>query len=271
MVTEAQLQAIAGDVTTVEYGAPQEVTSDEAKAAREWLLGYLEHYELVSRTEARRITGGWKIGIFCPLTEADAQPHDERDETSTILRIISGKLSFKCSHHTCEKQERNTAVFKQEMAKRNPIPYLPEPGQDAEVVLGTARRTRPLPPLLQADLGDDFLRDNQDFALITDVNPPLLAAWTGKAWELRPDRRLLSKAVNAHLKHLYSLYPPPVEGRDRRGMLKASDTLGGVTSYVWLDLPEMRREQFDTDEYLLGLAGRLGGRSTCGSGASDAA
>ena len=83
MVTEAQLQAIAGDVTTAEYAAPQEVTSDEAKAAREWLLGYLEHYELVSRTEARRITGGWKLGIYCPLTETDAQPHDEGGETST--------------------------------------------------------------------------------------------------------------------------------------------------------------------------------------------
>jgi P4 family phage/plasmid primase-like protien len=257
MVTAAQLEAVAGDVTAAEYAAPHDVTSDEAKAAREWLLGYLEHYELVSRTDARRITGGWKIGIFCPLTEADAQPHDERDETSTILQIINGKLAFKCSHHTCEKQERKTTVFKQEMANRKPIPYLPEPGQDAGIVFGTVRRTRPLPPLLQADLGDDFRRDNQDFALITDVNPPLIAAWTGKAWELRPDRRLLSKAVNAHLKHLYALYPPPVEGRDRRGMLKASDTLGGVTSYVWLDLPEKRREQFDTDEYLLGLPGGL--------------
>ena len=77
MVTEAQLQAIAGDVTAAEYPAPQEVASDEAKAAREWLLGYLEHYELVARTEARRITGGWKLGIFCPLTETDAQSHDE--------------------------------------------------------------------------------------------------------------------------------------------------------------------------------------------------
>jgi P4 family phage/plasmid primase-like protien len=201
---------------------------------------------------------GWKLGIYCPLTETDAQPHDEgMSETSTILQIINGKLSFKCSHNTCEKAERNTAVFKQEMARRNPVPYLPEPGRDADVVLGTARRTRPLPALLQADLGTDFLRDSQDFALITDVNPSLLAAWTGKAWELRPDRRLLSKAVNTHLKRLYALYPPPVEGRDRRGMLKASDTLGGVTSYVWLDLPETRREQFDTDEYLLGLPGGL--------------
>ena len=258
MVTEAQLQAIAGEVTATEYPAPQEVASDEAKAAREWLLGYLEHYELVARTEARRTTGGWKLGIFCPLTETDAQSHDEgTSETSTVLQIINGKLSFKCSHNTCEKQERNTAVFKQEMARRNPIPYLPEPGRDADVVLGSARRTRPLPQLLQADLGTDFLRDNQDFALITDVSPMLLAAWTGKAWEVRPDRRLLSKAVNAHLKRLYALYPPPVEGRDKRGMLKASDTLGGVTSYVWLDLPETRREQFDTDEYLLGLPGGL--------------
>lgn len=259
-VTEAQLKATAGNVTTAEYAAPEEITSDEAKTAREWLLGYLEHYELVQRTEARRTTGGWKLGIYCPLTETDAQPHDEgMSETSTIVQIINGKLSFKCSHNTCEKQERNTAMFKQEMTRRNPIPYLPEPGRDGEVVLGAGktRRTRPLPALLQADLGTDFLRENHDFLLITDVNPPLLAAWTGQAWELRPDRRLLSKAVNSHLKHLYCLYPPPVEGRDRRGMLKASDTLGGVVSYAWLDLPETRREQFDTDEYLLGLPGGL--------------
>jgi P4 family phage/plasmid primase-like protien len=257
MVAEAQLRAVAGDVT-VEYApqdAPQEVASDAAKRDREWLLGYAEHYELVGRTSPMRIVGGFKIGIYCPLTEADSAPHDEGGETSTVLRIINGKLAFKCSHNTCEKAERNTAVFKQEMARRA-IPYLPEPGQDAEVVLGT-RRTRILPPLLQADLAVDFLEENQDFALITDVNPPLLAAWTGQAWELRPDRRLLSKAVNTHLKRLYALYPPPVEGRDRRGMLKASDTLGGVTTYVWLDLPETRREKFDADEYLLGLPGGL--------------
>jgi len=252
-LTEAQLRAVAGDVTTVEYAAPQEVTSDEAKAAREWLLGYVEHYELVPRTEARRITGGWKLGIYCPLTEMDAQPHDEGGETSTVLRIINGRLSFKCPHDTCEKQGRNTAVFKQEMSRRNPIPYLPEPGQDAEVELGAARRTRPLPPLLQADLAVDFLKDNQDFALITDVNPPLLAAWTGQAWELRTDRRLLSKAVADHLSRLYALYPPPVEGRDRRGTLKAYNTLSGVVHYVGLHLPETRRERFDTDEYVLGL------------------
>ena len=72
-------QAIAGaeNVTTAEYVATVEVSSEEAKAAREWLLGYLEHYDLVSRTEVRRITGGWKLGIYCPTTEMDAQPHDE--------------------------------------------------------------------------------------------------------------------------------------------------------------------------------------------------
>jgi hypothetical protein len=30
-----------------------------------------------------------------------------------------------------------------------------------------------------------------------------------------------------------------------------------VVSYAWLDLPEVRREQFDTDDYLLGLPGGL--------------
>ena len=74
---------------------------------------------------------------------------------------------------------------------------------------------------------------------------------------MRPDRRLLSKAVNTHLKQLYALYPPPVEGRDRRGMLKASDTLGGVVSYAWAGLAGGAREQFDTDEYLIGLPGGM--------------
>ena len=125
-ITEAQLKAVAGDLTTAEYAAREEITSDEAKAAREWLLGYLEHYELVPRTEARRTTGGWKIGIYCPLPETAAQPHDEgMSETSTILQIINGRLSFKCSHNTCEKAERNTSVFNQEMTWRNPSRICP--------------------------------------------------------------------------------------------------------------------------------------------------
>lgn len=257
VVSEAQLRAIAPQTATGrDYNPPEEVSGPDAKAAREWLLGYMQHYDLVARTEARRNTGGWKIGIYCPLTEADSAPHDEGFETSTILQVIGGKLSFKCSHDTCEKAGRNTAVFKAAMAERNPVPYAPEPGQDADVVLGSARRTRPLPPLLQADLATDFLRETQDFALIPD-NPPLLAAWTGNAWELRTDRRLLNRAVNNHLKRLYDLYPPPAEGRDRRGMLKGSDTVSGVANLAWLDLPEVRREQFDTDEYLLGLPGGM--------------
>lgn len=48
-----------------------------------------------------------------------------------------------------------------------------------------------------------------------------------------------------------------VEGRDRRGTLKAYNTLSGVVHYVGLHLPETRREQFDSDEYLLGLPGGL--------------
>ncbi len=89
-----------------------------------WLLGYLEHYELVARTEARRITGGWKLGIYLPDSLRQTHSHTMRHgETSTVLQIINGKLSFKCSHNTCEKQGRNTAVFKQEMTRRNPIPY----------------------------------------------------------------------------------------------------------------------------------------------------
>lgn len=139
MVSEAQLRALVPHTATgrVYTYTPEEVTSDEAKAAREWLLGYAEHHALPPRTEARRITGGWKLGISCPLTETDAQPHDEAGETSTVLQIINGRVSFKCSHNTCEKHGRKTAVFKREMFARHG-PFKREPG-DIAVAIGKRR------------------------------------------------------------------------------------------------------------------------------------
>lgn len=74
---------------------------------------------------------------------------------------------------------------------------------------------------------------------------------------MQKSRRLLEKAVNTHLKNLYTIYPAPAVGRDRRGLLKSRITLAGVAHYAELDLPTVRREQFDTDEYLLGLRGGL--------------
>lgn len=257
VVSMAQLTAAAPQTGTgAAYEAVPEVSGVELKAMRVWLLGYLEHFELVHRTEARRTTGGWKIGVYCPLTESDESPHDDSGDTSTILQIINGKLSFKYSHNSCEKQGRNTAAFKAEMARRNPVPYLPEPGQDAVAVMGSGLG-HALPPLLQADLAMDFLKDNLDFMQLVDSDPPMLACWTGQSWELRKSRRLLEKAVNAYMKKLYTRYPAPAEGRDRRGMLKASITLSGVAHYAELDLPEARREQFDQGEFLLGLPGGM--------------
>lgn len=134
IVDEESLRQIAGDTSATECAAPEEVTSDEAKAALEWLLDYLAHHELVERTSARRITGGWRVGIFCPLTEADTSPHDEGSETSTVLQIIDGRLSFSCAHNTCKRLERNTAVFKREMWRRRGA-FRREPA-DLTVVIG---------------------------------------------------------------------------------------------------------------------------------------
>ena len=135
VVSEAQLRAIAPQAATGrDYGPPEEISGTDAKAAREWLLGYLEHYDLVARTETRRIMGGWKIAIYCPLTQADTQPHDEGGETSTVLQLINGRLSFKCSHHSCEKAGRNTLAFKRTMYARRGG-FRREPGEIA-VTLG---------------------------------------------------------------------------------------------------------------------------------------
>ena len=160
VVSVAQLNAAAPHAGTgAAYEATPEATSAELKIMRTWLLGYLEHFELVHRTEARRTTGGWKIGVYCPLTESDESPHDDSGDTSTILQIINGRLSFKCSHNSCEKLERNTAAFKAAMSLRNPVPYLPEPGQDAAAVFGGKN---PFPKLLHDDLAHDFLKGNNE-------------------------------------------------------------------------------------------------------------
>lgn len=257
VVSEAQLRALVPQTGNVcEYSAPETLTSEESKAAREWLLGYVEHFELVARTDARRITGGWKIGIYCPLTETDDSPHDEGAETSTVISMINGRLAFKCAHNTCEKLGRNTATFKDAMSLRNPVPYLPEPGQDAVAVFGGQN---PFPKLLHDDLAHHFLKGNQDFFLVRDVDPVLLAAWTVEGWKLRKDKWLLHRAISTYLADLFTRYPLAKPGaekkapRDPRRMLKGADTLGGVSKIAELFLPEVRHEQFDTEEYLLGL------------------
>jgi P4 family phage/plasmid primase-like protien len=261
IVSEAQLREQAGDVA-VEYGASQEITSLEAKASREWLLGYVEHYALAHRTESRRITGGWAIGIYCPMGEADtALEHDEGEATSTILRIIGGRLSFKCLHDHCTRAAQDTAAFKLAMQQRNPVPYLDEPGKDAEAVLGTTRRK--LPCMTHYDLAMDFLNVSPDFLQVIDNDPVLFASWDGLGWAIRKDKQFLSCGISDYLAALFARWPAPNEPKtkakkakpvdDPRRALKSNNTLQGVAAIAGLHLPKVRLSQFDQDDYLLGL------------------
>jgi P4 family phage/plasmid primase-like protien len=256
-VTEAQLRAIENDHTGgtdfTEATHANVQSPADAKIAREWLLGYLEHFELAHRTEARRITGGFKVGIYCPLTDADTSPHDEGGETSTVLSIIDGRLAFKCSHNTCESQERNTAAFKAEMARRHPVPYLPEPGRDAEAVWGT-ERTR-LPLIAHATLAAAFLEDNHDFVAVYDAPGRPIAQWVKTRWDISGDDTILQRAVADYLKKLHDRYPAPKSGPDSRMRLYDTPFLGGVVRCVKLYLPPINAAVFDRDPYLLGLPG----------------
>ena len=249
IVTEAQLQAIAGDVTAGEYPAAKEVSNSEAKAAREWLLGYIDHHELVARTEARRITGGWKLGIYCPLTEADAHPHDEVGETSTVLLIINGKLYFKCSHNSCEKEGRNTAAFKQEMARRNPDSYAPEPGREGDVRFGTG----PLPLITHATLAEAFLKSNDNFRVLYDAQHRPIAQWVGTRWDISDNDAVLQRDVQKYLKTLHNAYPEPEKGPDSRLRLYDANFISGVTRLVRPNLTPVQAGMFDTNPLLLGL------------------
>jgi hypothetical protein len=100
----------------------QEIADPVADAHLGWLLSYLEHHSIATRTDAIRITGGWKVGVHCPWQE-----HSEGNETSTVTSIINGRVGFMCSHETCQSRGRNTKAFKKEMYRRTGA-YRREPG-----------------------------------------------------------------------------------------------------------------------------------------------
>jgi putative DNA primase/helicase len=234
----------------------------DTKVARDYLLDFKEHFKLIHRTKAMRIHDGWKIGIYCPLTEADSDPHDEGDSTSSELGIADGRIWFKCQHKTCEG--RDMTDFRDAMKERNSKPFQPEPGADVAVVLGGGGAH--VPALLHQKLAEDFLDGNRDFLQVTDLEPEQLASWTGSQWKIRRGTRLLHKAVSSYLTDLFKRYPrpkvdpktglDPLTGKkpdDPERMLLCSPTLTGTCVYAELHIPDTRAELFDRDQFLLGL------------------
>ena len=262
LVSEAQLRELAGNVPAgVTYAPAEAISDEESKAAKEWLLGYARHYDLATRTPARRITGGWKICIFCPFSEMAGSEHAEGDDTSTALFYVNGRLGFNCKHDHCAGKNKRDLV--EAMQQRKTEAYLPEAGKDARAVIGGVRN---IPELLHHKLMADFLDGNEDFRQVVDLDPSQLASWTGAQWQLRRETRLLHRAVSLYLADLYKRWPQPKidpkTGFDietgcppthPERMLLGAGTLMGVCKIAELHVPEAHHNLFDTDQFLLGL------------------
>ena len=77
------------------------------------LLGFLTHYNVALRSEARRITGGWQIEVECPWIDE----HGDEGKRDTVCSTIGGKLGFSCLHGHCG--ERKWKEFRAELEKRH--------------------------------------------------------------------------------------------------------------------------------------------------------
>jgi hypothetical protein len=117
-----------------QFDAADAVPDETADAWKTWLLEYAAHYQIELRDFEKRVPNGWLLGIKCPWAHRSGE---DGAESSTVLGIQDGKITFKCTHGTCENTHK-TAEFKAEMVQRRGD-YAPEPGADPVVVFGSAK------------------------------------------------------------------------------------------------------------------------------------
>jgi len=125
--------------------------------------------------------------------------------------------------------------------------------------LEPAETTTELPRLTHADVAKDFLASEwgKNFYRVYDVSGKPVASWTGARWVIADDTDLLRSAVRDHLDRLYDSLPAPEKGPDYRTKLKSAPFCRDATTEVVLKLPTIKREAFDSDEYILGLPGGM--------------
>lgn len=119
--------------------APTDVDAATAEEWKAWLWAYIERNDLEPTGFEAPMPNGWKIGIVCP--RANLHSTGRGSDSSTVLLILDGKLSFKCSHGTCDRPTKpaenfGTAEFKQIMKTLHSESER-EPGADVPLVLGS--------------------------------------------------------------------------------------------------------------------------------------
>ncbi len=232
------ISAVAAEyVQAVERRAGLSVSDGNVKLQK--LIGFLEHYSVSIKSAPRPIPNGHQIAIECPWVNEHSDD-GPRDCVASYDGIRG--FGFKCLHGHCT--ERHWKEFRAELQRRNP---------------GLPPFVRRLPRMTHADIARGFVAENEDFCTVYNAPRSPIVAWVGTRWDIGDDgSRLLRKAVRTHLDELYRRYPEPEEGKkDYRLALLSAPFATNVLTEVRPLLPPVRREEFDSDVYALGLPVRF--------------
>jgi P4 family phage/plasmid primase-like protien len=201
----------------------------------ERLLGFLDHYGVALRSDAREVSGGWQVEIECPW----AEEHTSEARRDTTVSFIAGLGNgFRCLHSHCT--ERHWREFRAELERRNPglDPYFGK-----------------LPLMTHSDIARQFIEDHDDFVRVYDQENATGVWLPGVRWQLGDaGDALLRVSIRRYLDYLYSRYPRPEQGkRDYRLTLKQAAFVSGVLSEIKPWLPPKDSRDFDTDPTILPL------------------
>jgi P4 family phage/plasmid primase-like protien len=229
IVTEAQLRELAPTKQSL-------LVPKGSSAKLEQLIGFLDYYNVVTRSAPREVSGGWQIEIECPW----ADQHSGEARRDTVVSFIAEiGYGFKCLHSHCA--DRRWKELREELEGRN----------DSLAPYFGVNRT--LPVIAHATLAEAFLRDNHDFVCVYDRERRPIAQWVKTRWDISTDDTLLWRAVSDYLKGLYDKYKRPEKGPDPRKRFYDATFISGVVRCVKPYLPPVRAEVFDQNPNMLGL------------------
>lgn len=229
VVTEQQIQVLspAAPAFTVK------TKPDDVKLAG--LLGFLDYYGVVLRSDPREVSGGWQVEIECPWIALHSD-ENRRDSVASFLAGIG--YGFRCLHsHCCD---RNWHTLRKEMETRNP---------------GLAHYFGKLPPMTHSDIARSFIEAHDGFVRIYDMDNATGVWIPGKRWALGDfGDPLLRLAIRRYLDELFERYSAPEQGKsDPRRALKQAAFVSGVLSEVKPWLPPKSSRDFDADPAILPL------------------
>lgn len=165
-VTAEQLRSLAGDSeggVKREGGGKGLVVED--RTGLDYLLGFLEYYDIPLKTDPEAVKGEWRIGIECPWQHEHSSGESDRETAVSFI----GKFGFHCFHSHCDR--RNWDALRAEMEHRH---------TDKPPFFGS------LPPITHGTLAEAFLKANDDFLAVYDAPGRPIAQWVHTRWDSRP-------------------------------------------------------------------------------------